>query len=340
MTGSTLSLRSSGLRHKLFIVYGLMFILPVMFLLFIIAMLFLQQQQPTSTDVSSVRLSLLVGIGGVLAMSVCALMIMYRSIRSLEHVTKHAESFIQEVDGDRFTLAHSGDETEKISHYVTEMTAQLRNSITNADRYVRQLDEANRKLAHLALRDGLTCLYNQTYIKERLSTELARAQKFNHCLGILMLDVDDFKGYNDTYGHLRGDEALREIAHLIAENIRPIDVPSRYGGEEFLIILPETDLGEVIGIGEHIRQAVAGHSFRTKKPGDSTRLTISLGVGVYREGPTTLEQFISEADMSLYRAKGLGKNGVQWNCGGLIADGGDSEAESDVRLVEILDSRD
>lgn len=304
-----LSLKSKGMRRKLFVVYALMFFVPGMFFLYVIIELFRRSPMP-STPILSMMPTIAIGVVAALLMSIAAFLIMYRSIRPIRDVTRDAESFIREVKDERFHLIPTGDEGEKISCYITDMIAELKGKMTDVDRYAHELHEANRKLAELALKDGLTGLFNQSYIKERLSTELARARKFGRVLSILMLDIDDFKSYNDTYGHLLGDQALKETAQVITENMRSVDIPARYGGEEFLIILPEAGRSEASEIAEDIRRATEDHAFDTNMSGQAAHLTVSIGIAVYSDKTATLASIISAADTLLYRAKRSGKNKV------------------------------
>lgn len=140
--------------------------------------------------------------------------------------------------------------TEEDSKYLSLLAHQTVAQIEN----IRLCE----KLASLAITDALTGLFNHRYFQEGLNLEIARAKRYNRALSLIMLDIDSFKEYNDTYGHLEGDRVLKEIARIIQENIRQIDIPSRYGGEEFMIILPEADSEEARIVAERIRKEVEG----------------------------------------------------------------------------------
>jgi len=176
---------------------------------------------------------------------------------------------------------------------------------------LRGLDITSGKLTSLAITDGLTGLYNQFYIKERLQEELYRSERYKHSLGLLMIDLDDFKTLNDKYGHIAGDRILRSFANLIKETIRPSDVPARYGGEEFLIILPETSCQNAISVAERIRQKIALYPFEIGSLKEqSSPFTISIGVCAFPGRGRTVEELITLADLALYQAKKEGKNKV------------------------------
>jgi diguanylate cyclase (GGDEF)-like protein len=185
--------------------------------------------------------------------------------------------------------------------------AQLAPSaIRNAHHYESLLQERD-DLERLAMIDFLTDTFNHRYFSARIEEEFNRAIRYNLSLSCILLDVDDFKWVNDTYGHRRGDTILREVASVIKGTIRKTDFLARYGGEEFVIILPQTDLGGAYQEGERIRQAVRGHSYG--ETNQTKRITLSLGVSAF-PGRTiaTVDDLIRAADSALYQAKRLGKD--------------------------------
>jgi diguanylate cyclase (GGDEF)-like protein len=174
---------------------------------------------------------------------------------------------------------------------------------------ISEVSQNSETLARLVVKDRMTGLYNQSYIKERLQEELYRAERYRYSLSILMIDLDDFKVINDTHGHTVGDKALKDIAHIIIESIRVSDIPGRYGGEEFLIILPETTSQHALIAAERIRDKIEAHKFEIK-PGSSktAQITISIGVCSYPDFGRSRRDLISFADAALYQAKREGKN--------------------------------
>jgi diguanylate cyclase (GGDEF)-like protein len=151
-------------------------------------------------------------------------------------------------------------------------------------------------MRRIAWTDSLTGVYNRHFFNEMLPRELERAQRYRHQLSVLLLDIDDFKKYNDTYGHLKGDVALRTIARLFSNQLRSSDTIARFGGDEFVVILPEASRRKASAIAERIGEAVSAHSF------SNAQLGVSIGVTSFRPGLTP-EQLLDEADQDMYRRK-------------------------------------
>jgi len=173
-----------------------------------------------------------------------------------------------------------------------------------------ELEEARDQLRQLAITDGLTGLYNYRYFKEQWNQEIIRAQRHSLSLSLIMIDIDHFKLYNDTHGHLAGDEVLRAIGHLIRSNIRKIDIPARYGGEEFAVILPETAKAPATFVAEKLRKLVEECPIPHEEKQPGGKLTISLGVSTFPDDGQSPEQLIDVADQRLYKAKQNGRNRV------------------------------
>ena len=162
--------------------------------------------------------------------------------------------------------------------------------------------EQNRKLQDLSNKDRMTELYNHEYIFEELDREIKRARRYNYCLSIIMLDLDNFKHFNDKYGHPEGDKVLTNTAHIIRDSIRETDTAGRYGGEEFLVILPQTDKEQGLLVAEKIRVSIES-SLRNYS------VTISGGIASLDEAGGSSE-LVSLADRRLYVSKAEGKNRV------------------------------
>ncbi|MEI6862928.1 MAG: sensor domain-containing diguanylate cyclase [Candidatus Omnitrophota bacterium] len=160
----------------------------------------------------------------------------------------------------------------------------------------------------MAVTDSLTGLYVRRYFTERLDEELSRSARHGLKFSFLMLDIDDFKKINDTYGHLVGDVVLKDIGSIIKENVREIDLICRYGGEEFAAMLPETSNEGAFVVAERIRKRAEEHVFRAYD--ETLKLTVSLGVATYPDDSLNHQGIIEAADGALYKGKRSGKNVV------------------------------
>ncbi len=170
-----------------------------------------------------------------------------------------------------------------------------------------------KKVRELSIYDGLTEIYNRRYIMELLVKEFRVALRYKRPFSIIMIDIDHFKKVNDTFGHQMGDTVLKEVSYVIKSALRDVDDVGRYGGEEFLVILPNTDLEGARNLSERLRESVENH----KIPGapDELKVTISLGYASYPESnANTYSELIKIADCGLYRAKEKGRNRVEY-CG-------------------------
>ena len=170
----------------------------------------------------------------------------------------------------------------------------------------------NARLEQLAQTDPLTQLLNRRALTERIATEMERATRHDASLALLMIDLDHFKKVNDSYGHLVGDDVLRDIGRLLLNTIRGSDIVARYGGEEFVLLLPETDEVGAVSFAERIRTAVEAYEFDRGDDQPALKLTASIGVAVFPAARVdTVEDLFARADSALYRAKADGRNRVR-----------------------------
>lgn len=165
-------------------------------------------------------------------------------------------------------------------------------------------------LKKLSITDTLTGLFNRRYFQERLFEEAERSKRHNELFTLFVMDIDDFKAFNDTYGHLAGDEALKKVAHAIVDGIRAIDVATRFGGEEFSIILPYTTKASSYAIAERIRRNVQDIRFFGKDIPPDHVMSISIGVAEFPSDADAAENLINRADRAMYLAKARGKNRI------------------------------
>lgn len=164
------------------------------------------------------------------------------------------------------------------------------------------------KLQELAITDGLTKLYNLRHFYNQLEVEIDRSSRYGHPLALLLLDIDNFKKYNDTFGHIKGDKVLIRIGQIIRSCLRTMDSAFRYGGEEFTVILPETSAEEAKTAAQRIRSAVESEKF-FPEPGEAYTITISTGVTEYVK-KEELTLFVQRADKAMYVSKEKGRNCV------------------------------
>jgi len=162
------------------------------------------------------------------------------------------------------------------------------------------------KLQKLAITDGLTKLHNSRHFYYAIELEIDRSKRYNHPLGLLLLDIDNFKQYNDSYGHLEGDKVLATMGRTIKSLLRTMDSAYRYGGEEFTIILPETNIAKAETVGQRIRAAIKSAQFFPES-GKPVSVTISVGVTQYSP-QETVSSFVQRADKAMYISKQHGKN--------------------------------
>jgi len=191
-----------------------------------------------------------------------------------------------------------------------QMDGQL---LERSMRYALERNRLLKKIRDLALRDALTGLFNLRELNRFLDYEMIKSRRYNHPFSILMIDVDNFKGVNDRFGHRIGDEILNQVAQALLSNVRGCDLAARYGGDEFIIVLPETAARQACVGGERLRKMVEAQSIQvTNKDGLSEEIvvTISMGVAEYPYDANTADSLIEKADQALYQAKHQGGNRV------------------------------
>jgi len=224
--------------------------------------------------------------------------------------------------GDAIREAHLEAENHHLVRELAIKNQQLNLINEGLEAEVRQrtaeLRDAVAKLEELALRDGLTGLFNHRYFQEALDAELSRARRHGHPVGLLFIDVDHFKLYNDKHGHPAGDRLLRRLAEVLLggrvsglpAQTRASDIVARYGGEEFVIVVPETNLEGAMIKADRIRRLIAEFAFDHGAEQPLGRVSVSIGVAASPEHGSEKQQLIDIADRQLYRAKHGGRNRV------------------------------
>lgn len=175
-----------------------------------------------------------------------------------------------------------------------------------------ELEKVNLVLKELAVRDGLTGLYNHRYFQEALATEINRSKRYKHEFSLLFIDIDFFKNYNDMHGHQEGDKLLLTLANILKNSVSKSDVIARYGGEEFTVLLLLTELSKesAMHIAERIRSTVAEYPFYGREKQPIGKVTISVGVSSFPDNGTDAQTLVNHADSLLYKAKQSGRNKI------------------------------
>ncbi|MDA8233869.1 MAG: sensor domain-containing diguanylate cyclase [Clostridia bacterium] len=166
------------------------------------------------------------------------------------------------------------------------------------------------KIERMAITDGLTKIYNHRFFYQRMEEEVLRATRYGKIFSLIMMDIDFFKKFNDSYGHKAGDKALATVARILKETTRNVDLVARYGGEEFAVILPETDKNGAMVIGDRIRRVIKNTPFEIDPSKPMVGVTVSVGVAGFPEDADNYADLVERADKALYQAKHTGKNKV------------------------------
>lgn len=191
-----------------------------------------------------------------------------------------------------------------------QITGQL---LERSMRYALERHRLLKKIRDMAVRDALTGLYNRRELDRFLDYELIKSKRYNHPFSILLIDIDHFKEINDRFGHRIGDEILQQVSQVLLHHMRGCDLPTRYGGDEFIVVLPETPAGQAWYGAERLRKIVTGLSIQVNRQNqtpEQLEITISTGISEYPDDATTGEALIDLADKALYEAKRQGCNQV------------------------------
>jgi diguanylate cyclase (GGDEF)-like protein len=223
-------------------------------------------------------------------------------VRPLERLTQGAAEV---AEGDlAVDLPAAKGEVGQLTAVFNHMVGRLRQGRQELDAMNDKLRKQNEELERLSISDALTGLHNRRYLTQRLSEELVRSYRHKASFSVLMADVDEFKKYNDAFGHPAGDEVLKKVASILLSATRSEDCTARYGGEEFAVLLTGTSGQVAEEVAERIRARVESHQFAGRK------ITLSIGIAEFPEDGQTADEVISSADEALYAAKRAGRNQV------------------------------
>ena len=197
------------------------------------------------------------------------------------------------------------------THATERTNRELEAQLTESRRQISELQESLEAIRYESLVDDLTTLANRKHFEQSLDRLLAEAQQTGVPFSLLFTDIDHFKKFNDTFGHQTGDQVLRLVALALKQNIKGQDIACRFGGEEFAVLLPRTDIAQSVVVAEHIREAVFSKELVKRSTGENLgRITISIGVAEWRRGDTA-QSIVERADVCLYAAKRGGRNMVK-----------------------------
>ena len=231
-------------------------------------------------------------------------------LRAFAELRSGMERVLETVWADDPSAVHAGRQrVQRVADLAMLTFADAYVDATMADtaQYLRRLRELNAQLTDESTHDKLTGLYDRGYFDVALERETRRAERYNRPLALVMADIDHFKRVNDTFGHQLGDLALQHVAGLLLGAVRATDYVCRYGGEEFAILLPETNLSQALAMAERTRSSIEA---RPVNVGTPVSMTICLGVAAYPDHAADGPTLVAQADAALYAAKAAGRNRV------------------------------
>jgi diguanylate cyclase (GGDEF)-like protein len=297
----------AGLRIKkrILVALTLASIVPVLVLAFVVLVLMVPQLGPSETvkygGLQLLVLFTIIGMlaGGYIIWDIGRTMARIASLMARDTALPGAERRRDEVG----TLMSSFN---KMLATIEQQAAEINTFATRLDAAYKELESTNARLKETSFKDEVTGLYNRRFFSLRLEEELSRYRRFNHPVSVVLLDLDGFKAVNDEYGHTVGDDTLREVAQILMKHSRGINVVSRYGGDEFAVLLVETSKAGARLYADRIREVVAKYPFSHGKV-----ITASFGVSSLPDDEAgTAEDLFRSADEALYTAKRAGKNQV------------------------------
>ena len=218
---------------------------------------------------------------------------------------------VDEGDANQLVKAMELGATDYISRPIdrNELLARVKSQIRQK-RYANRLRQNMQKSVEMAMTDAVTGLYNRHFLSTHLDNIMSRENDSRKKVSLLMMDLDKFKLVNDTYGHAAGDEVLKEFARRISNDIRNIDLAARFGGEEFVIVMPETNLEYAFFVAERLRMSIANEPFIISSSEKPITVTVSIGIALAGEKNSTSSKLLVAADLALYKAKENGRNQV------------------------------
>lgn len=311
-----IALRGRTLRYKVVVTFCLAGVLPLLISLYFgLPYLFYPDFSIYFALVGG-KAGFLAALFSLLVLEGTALLLFLDIVRAIGRVADFGREAV--AKGGEELLIPEGNRTDEIGLLMQEFTGMLKGIQAQAQqvgKYSTELElmgeklrQANRRLQEISLTDELTEIGNRRHFDMRIREEIDRSLRFRHRFSLVFLDIDSFKGYNDRFGHPTGDQVLQKLARLLRSLSRKVDVPCRIGGEEFAVLLPETEKSGGKIFAERVRHMVESTLVGAGDP--TGPVTVSLGVSGFPEDGTTPESLLRAADDALYQSKRLGKNRV------------------------------
>lgn len=246
----------------------------------------------------------------IISLSLALMLAFLLSCVFSERITRLSTKAAQAAQGDfSISIPNEGkDEIGQLAQSLQQLLQTIRNKIVDLKETNKELSQLKEIAEELSITDGLTQLYNYRYFISYLDMEIKRSRRYCHPLSLLMLDIDYFKNYNDCNGHPAGNVVLAQLAEILKNSCRETDVITRYGGEEFAIILSETDSHSAMLVAETIREKVGSSIFPLTENQPRGKITVSIGLATLPKDAEDLEELVTKADQALYWAKKTGKN--------------------------------
>jgi len=295
------SLTHEKFRKNFFVFLFLSSTFPLLLLIFIIYQHVIPVIMPD--QINDLKDTFTYGVLVMLLPSFLSFALGSKWIRSIETISEDIKSKSVRFIGEKKEFDVE-NEFENIQQNFNVLHDEFQSKINELNKVSKKLIDSNNKFKELALSDELTSLYNRRSFDLRLIEETSRSDRYKQELSLIMIDLDDFKRYNDTHGHQTGDKLLKEVAYMTRKSIRESDSAFRYGGDEFTVLLPVCDLKNAEHVAQRLVEKVSIHEFKNIEGQRLGRVTISCGVACYKG---KLEAFVAEADKHLFAAKTSGK---------------------------------
>jgi len=304
------SLAQEKSRKLILIFFSLSSLLPILLILYI----GINYVQPhlTPDQADRLRPAFVYSIWIMLLFPSLSFFILSQWMGSLESLASDIKSQAGTILQETGEADEDTNEITAIRMVVDGLHSELQEKMDQLNAYSKKLIDFNIELSELSITDDLTGLFNRRHFDLRLQEEIDRAERYEKKLALIMIDVDGFKQYNDILGHQSGDVLLKTVSRIFQENIRKTDIPFRYGGDEFAIVLTESTMEGALSVAQKLSEAVARCPFGGMEQLPFDKVTISCGVAAHANG---MKNLIAEADKYLYEAKNAGKGLVRSSSG-------------------------